>query len=87
MPDFVEYLVLTSSDGLLDAKITYKEAVDGRKNFSFAILRRIQVSQDGSAIQGHTHWLFKKHIAMMRLLLDEVEERLRDEEEKAKARK
>lgn len=63
------------------AEITYRTDPEGRRLYSFAVLRDY-VAPNGE--QGRTAWLFRKQIGAIRDLLDLVENRLDHEEKLAR---
>lgn len=78
--DFEELATLASPDEVLVSPITFKTGPDGQRRFSFALLRNIAQANGMS----RTSWLHPRHITALRVLIDQVERRLADEEEKSR---
>lgn len=59
--------------------VTYKTDASGMKRFSFSILRKIRRGEEVI----RTHWVQRHHLGYIKRLLDQVEQILAAEEEKA----
>lgn len=79
-PEFEEVDVLHDDDGLV-AVITSRVKANGRKAFSFSLMKEYE--RDATTMR--TCWLGNSHVDAARRLLDRVEKRLELEEDRYRA--
>jgi len=75
---FEEVVVLSNTGGRTIIPITSRVGLNGRKTFSFSIQREFY--KDNEVMR--TPWLFRRDILDIRVLLDDLERAIEEEEER-----